>query len=136
MHHPRELLATVFGYGAFRPGQEEIVEAVLLPSQVISDQYAYVYCMLFKKSELSIVDFKQLEVGSVANATLKSFNYQSGFCFGTLVADNESVRAIIGKQTDCPIPMMLQLKGIEVEVMFTGTTVKDGITYPRYAIQF
>lgn len=29
MHHPRELLATVFGYGAFRPGQEEIVEAVL-----------------------------------------------------------------------------------------------------------
>lgn len=29
MQHPRELLARVFGYGAFRPGQEEIVEAVL-----------------------------------------------------------------------------------------------------------
>ncbi|MDQ1850034.1 DNA helicase RecQ [Gemmobacter fulvus] len=29
MQHPRELLASVFGYGAFRPGQEEIVEAVL-----------------------------------------------------------------------------------------------------------
>ncbi len=29
MQHPRALLASVFGYGAFRPGQEEIVEAVL-----------------------------------------------------------------------------------------------------------
>ncbi|WP_149141381.1 DNA helicase RecQ [Gemmobacter caeruleus] len=29
MQHPRELLASIFGFGAFRPGQEEIVEAVL-----------------------------------------------------------------------------------------------------------
>ncbi|MDR0809574.1 MAG: DNA helicase RecQ [Gemmobacter sp.] len=29
MQHPRALLASVFGYGAFRAGQEEIVEAVL-----------------------------------------------------------------------------------------------------------
>ena len=29
MQHPRALLASVFGFGAFRPGQEEIVEAVL-----------------------------------------------------------------------------------------------------------
>ena len=29
MQHPRALLASIFGFGAFRPGQEEIVEAVL-----------------------------------------------------------------------------------------------------------
>jgi ATP-dependent DNA helicase RecQ len=29
MQHPRELLASVFGFPAFRPGQEEIVDAVL-----------------------------------------------------------------------------------------------------------
>lgn len=29
MHAPRDLLASVFGFSAFRPGQEEIVEAVL-----------------------------------------------------------------------------------------------------------
>ena len=29
MQHPRDLLARIFGFGAFRPGQEEIVEAVL-----------------------------------------------------------------------------------------------------------
>ncbi len=29
MQHPRDLLASVFGFPAFRPGQEEIVEAVL-----------------------------------------------------------------------------------------------------------
>jgi ATP-dependent DNA helicase RecQ len=29
MHHPRALLASVFGFDAFRPGQEEIVDAVL-----------------------------------------------------------------------------------------------------------
>ncbi len=29
MHHPRDLLASVFGFAAFRPGQEEIVDAVL-----------------------------------------------------------------------------------------------------------
>ncbi len=29
MQHPRDLLASVFGFAAFRPGQEEIVDAVL-----------------------------------------------------------------------------------------------------------
>ena len=29
MQHPRALLASIFGFGAFRPGQEEIVDAVL-----------------------------------------------------------------------------------------------------------
>ena len=29
MQHPRDLLHSIFGFGAFRPGQEEIVEAVL-----------------------------------------------------------------------------------------------------------
>ncbi|GHC57028.1 DNA helicase RecQ [Neogemmobacter tilapiae] len=29
MHHPRDLLSTIFGFPGFRPGQEEIVQAVL-----------------------------------------------------------------------------------------------------------
>ncbi|MFZ0098069.1 MAG: DEAD/DEAH box helicase, partial [Gemmobacter sp.] len=29
MQHPRALLASIFGFGGFRPGQEEIVDAVL-----------------------------------------------------------------------------------------------------------
>ena len=92
--------------------------------------------MIFKESDLSAVDFTTLKEGSVANATLKSFSYRSGYCFATIVADKESIQAIVGKQEDLPLPMMLQLKGIEVEVKYLGTKASNGVTYPRYSIEF
>lgn len=92
--------------------------------------------MIFQESSLTPVDYSNLKPGSVANATMKSFNYRSGFCFATVVADNKSVSAIIGKATDYPIKDVLPLKGLEVEIVFVGTKVVDGITYPRYALSF
>ena len=92
--------------------------------------------MNFTASTLTAVDFTTLQQGSVANATLKSFNYQSGFCFGTFVADGQSVRAIIGSKEDCPIKDMLAIKGLEVEITFGGTKVSNGVTYPKYYVAF
>jgi hypothetical protein len=92
--------------------------------------------MRFQANNLQNVDFSTLNVGDVANATLTNFNYQSGFCFGTFVADGQSVRAIIGSKEECPIKDMLPLKGIEVQIQFGGTKVSNGITYPRYYISF
>ena len=92
--------------------------------------------MKFEIKEIKTVDFATLEVGTVANATFKSFNYQSDYCFGTFVADGESVRAIIGTKADCPIKDMLPLKGIQVEVTFAGTKVSNGVSYPSYYISF
>lgn len=92
--------------------------------------------MKFTKSSLKTVDFSKLEENTVANATLKSFNYQSGYCFGTFVADGDSVRAIIGPAEQYPIKDMLALKGVEVEITYAGTTVSNGTTYPRYYVAF
>lgn len=92
--------------------------------------------MKFQESSIKPVDFQTLTAGQVANATLKSFNYRSGYCFATVVADNSSVSAIIGKQEDYPLKDLLPLKGIEVEVTFTGTRVVDGVTYPKYSLSF
>ena len=36
MRHPRELLRDVFGFDTFRPGQEEIVEAVQAGRNVLA----------------------------------------------------------------------------------------------------
>lgn len=92
--------------------------------------------MKFTASTLKPVDFSALKSGDVANATLKSFNYRSGFCFATVVADDQSVSAIIGKAEDYPIKDIIPLKGLEVEITFTGTKVVEGITYPRYSLSF
>lgn len=92
--------------------------------------------MNFKKQELQAVDFTKLEQGSVANATLSSFNYQSGYCFGTFVADGSSVRAIIGTKEECPIKDMLDIKGLEVTIEFGGVKVSNGTSYPRYYVSF
>ena len=92
--------------------------------------------MDFKKTNLTSVDFNKLTEGDVANATLKSFSYRSGYCFGQFVADDETVTAIIGKQEDYKIGDLLPLKGIEVEIEYRGTKVSNGVTYPRYSVQF
>lgn len=92
--------------------------------------------MIFSESKLKAVNFNALTVGSVANATLKSFSYRNGYCFATVVADNESVTAIIGKQEDYPIKDILPLKGIEIEITYNGTKVSNGVTYPRYSLGF
>jgi hypothetical protein len=92
--------------------------------------------MKFQASEVKQFDFSKLKGGEVANATLTSFNYRSGYCFGTFVADGESVNAIIGSQEQYPIKDVLPLKGIEATIMFVGTKVVDTKTYPRYAISF
>lgn len=92
--------------------------------------------MIFQDSSLKPVDFSKLQAGQVANATLKSFNYRSGFCFATVVADNESVSAIIGKAEDYPVKDVLPLKGVEVEITFVGTKVVEGKTFPRYSLSF
>jgi len=92
--------------------------------------------MKFVKNSLKSVDYSKLEENTVANATLKSFNYQSGYCFGTFVADGDSVRAIIGPQDLYPIKDMISLKGVEVTIEYAGTTVSNGTTYPRYYVQF
>tara|TARA_R110000796_G_scaffold63909_4_gene147835 strand:+ start:416 stop:697 length:282 start_codon:yes stop_codon:yes gene_type:complete len=82
------------------------------------------------------VEFSKLTKGDVANATLSSFNFQSGYCFGTFVADGTSVRAIMGSKEDCPIKDMIELKGIEVTIEFGGTKVSNGVTYPRYYVSY
>lgn len=92
--------------------------------------------MNFSAKNTNAVDYSTLKVGDVANATLKSFNYQSGYCFGTFVADNETIRAIIGTKEECPIKDMIDLKGIEVEIEFGGTKVSNGVTFPRYYVSF
>ena len=92
--------------------------------------------MVFTKSSLKSVDFKTLTEGDVANATLNSFRYQSGYAFATVVADNQSVSCIIGKQDEYRIKDLIELKGIEVQVTYLGTKVVNGVTYPRYALQF
>lgn len=92
--------------------------------------------MKFVDSDLKPVDFKTLTPGQVADATLTSFNYRSGFCFATVVADNESVSAIIGPKEEYPIKDMLALKGLSLKVRFAGTKVVEGVTYPRYSLEF
>ena len=92
--------------------------------------------MVFVDSDLTAVDFKTIQPGQVANATLTSFSYRKDYCFATVVADKKSVTAIIGDKKDYPIKDMLALKGIEVKVIFTGTKVVDGVTYPRYSLEF
>ena len=87
-------------------------------------------------TSLTPVDFSKLKELDVANATLKSFNYQSGFCFGTFEADGKSVRAIMGSKEECPIKDMLSIKGVEVTITFGGTKVSNGDTYPRYWVSF
>jgi len=92
--------------------------------------------MVFVDSDLTAVDFKTIQPGQVATATLTSFSYRKDYCFATVVADKKSVTAIIGAKQDYPIKDMLALKGIEVKVIFTGTKVVDGVTYPRYTLEF
>ena len=92
--------------------------------------------MNFTKDHLVPVDYSQLEEGSVANATFRSFNYYKSLCFGTFEADGQTVRAIIGNAEDYPLKDLLPLKGIEVQVRFGGTKVHNGSTYPRYTIEF
>ena len=92
--------------------------------------------MLFKKSEITAVDFANLQQGDVANATFTSFNYRGDFVIGTFVADKKSVQAIIGTKADYKISDLMPLKGCEVEITFSGTKVANGVTYPRYYIQW
>lgn len=92
--------------------------------------------MIFSPSALKPVNFDNLQVGDVANATLSSFNFQSGYVFATVVADNESVRVIIGSQSEYKIGDLLPLKGLEVQITYGGTKVSNGVTYPRYYISF
>ena len=92
--------------------------------------------MKFTTKTTTEIDFSSLEEGTVANATLSSFNYQSGYCFGTFVADGTTVRAIIGEQSLYPIKEMLTLKGTEVNIEFAGTKVSNGITYPRFYVSY
>ena len=88
------------------------------------------------QTSLTAVDFTELTKGDVASATLTSFNYQAGLCFGTFVADGSSVRAVMGSKEECPIKDMFPLKGMEVNIEFGGTKVSKGITYPRYWVSF
>ena len=92
--------------------------------------------MIFQESNIKAVDFSSLKQGNVANATLTSFHYRSGYCFATVTADSESVQCIIGNQSDYPIKDMLAIKGIEVKVTYLGTKASNGVTYPRYALEF
>lgn len=92
--------------------------------------------MLFTKNSLSPVDFATLEVGSVAGATFTSFRYLREWVFGTFTADGHSVSAIIGSREEFPFELLRSLKGEEVQVEFTGTKVSNGITYPRYTINW
>ena len=92
--------------------------------------------MKFNPSTLKSIDFSKLKEGSVANATLSSFSYRSGYCFGRFVADGVALEAIIGTKEECPIRDMLSLKGIEVSITFAGTKVSNGVTYPKYYVSF
>ena len=92
--------------------------------------------MLFKPSSLKPVDFAKLSIGDVANATISSISYSKDYCFASLVADNETVRCIIGSKADYPLKDALLLKGIEVQITFNGTKVDNGVTYPRYLLAF
>jgi len=92
--------------------------------------------MKFADDTLKAVDFSSLKEGQVADATFKGFNYQSGFVFGTFVADGESIRAIIGEKADYKIGDLLPHKGMQVEIKFGGTKVSNGVTYPKYWVEF
>lgn len=82
------------------------------------------------------MDWTTVEEGMVANATLSSFNYSKDYCFATLVADGKSIRAIIGTKAECPIKDMMDLKGIEVQITFFGTNVREGKTYPKFTVSY
>ena len=92
--------------------------------------------MKFAENKNKVVDYTTLEKGSVANATLRTFRCQSGFWFGTCEADGETVSVIIGASTDYKITDLMPMKGMEVTIVFNGTKVVDGKTFPRYSIEF
>ena len=92
--------------------------------------------MNFKKDSLKPVAFDKLTEGMVANATLKSFKYIKDYAFATVVADGKSISCIIGSKSDYKIADLLPLKGMAVEITFGGTRVVDGVTYPKWYLEF
>ena len=79
-----------------------------------------------------------MKKGHVYIATLSSFSYFNGLCFGKVNVEvdekQEEHSIILGQQTDCPLPTMLQLKGLGVKlnITFKEQVVKDGVTYSRF----
>lgn len=92
--------------------------------------------MEFKNSNLKSVDFRNLIEGQVANATLKSFNFRGDYVFATFVAEDETINTIIGNKSDYKLSDLLPLKGVEVEIIFTGTRTVNGVTYPKYYVNW
>jgi hypothetical protein len=88
--------------------------------------------MKFSAQTIKPVDFTKLKTGSVASATLTSFNYVKDYVFGTFVSDGKSIRCIIGSKADYKIMDLIPLKGTEVTIEFAGTKVSEGKTYPIY----
>ena len=80
-----------------------------------------------------------MKKGHVYSATLLSFRYYDGLCFGKVnveIADapSEEHTIILGQQADCPLPTMLQLKGIGVKlnITYNGTIKKNDVEYSRF----
>ncbi len=88
--------------------------------------------MLFINSSVQKVDFTALTPGQTAKATLVGLSIRKEYLIGRLQADDRKVEAIIGHVS--MFEHLFKLKGNEVEIEFTGVRVKDGITYPNYAI--
>jgi len=91
----------------------------------------------FAKPTAKTLDLTLLSEGDVANATLTSFRYMKGWCFGSLLTTTEhSLDAILGSKAECPIKDMLELKGINVSVRFGGIRTVDDKTYGKFSIAF
>jgi hypothetical protein len=88
--------------------------------------------MIFQNNTVQKVDFTTLTVGQVAKATLTGLSIRKEYLIGRLQADGRKVEAIIGHVS--MFEHLIRLKGAEVEIEYTGTRAKDGITYPSYSV--
>jgi hypothetical protein len=66
-------------------------------------------------------------------ATISSFRYHSGYCFGTL---NNGISGILGSSSDMPLSVMLALKGMSVVIAYEYSGMSQDGQFMRYKLDF
>lgn len=68
-------------------------------------------------------------IAASGKSAISTFRYTKDYCLVTL---KNGVQGILGKTTDCPLGVMLSLKGQGIEIAYKKADPKQGDVLERY----